>query len=255
MRSLLGGRRPLARLRRVSAWQALVPVVALAAGLLFATSGRTAQGTDLRAGEITELSQLIRQRNASLVGQENQLADLQRRVQQLTEQAASRNKDVAAAQAVGKVGAVSAGLTPLTGPGMVITLDDAPQRPDGALPVDARPDDLVIHQSDVQAVVNAVWAAAADGVAIMDQRLIATSAVRCVGNTLLLQGRPYSPPFLIAAIGDVDAVRAQLAASPQVAVLQQAVEDFGLTFEVRPVPQVTLPAYDGPLVLEHATAD
>jgi len=256
MRPLLGGRRPPPlRLRRVSAWQALVPVVALAAGLLFATSGRTAQGTDLRAGEITELSQLIRQRNASLVGQENQLADLQRRVQQLTEQAASRNKDVAAAQAVGKVGAVSAGLTPLTGPGMVITLDDAPQRPDGALPVDARPDDLVIHQSDVQAVVNAVWAAAADGVAIMDQRLIATSAVRCVGNPLLLQGRPYSPPFLIAAIGDVDAVRAQLAASPQVAVLQQAVEDFGLTFEVRPVPQVTLPAYDGPLVLEHATAD
>ena len=127
---------------------------------------------------------------------------------------------------------------PLTGPGLVITLDDAPQRPDGALPVDARPDDLVIHQSDVQAVVNAVWAAAADGVAIMDQRLIATSAVRCVGNTLLLQGRTYSPPFLIAAIGDIDAVRRQLAASPEVAVLQQAVDDFGLTFEVRPVPRL-----------------
>ena len=48
----------------------------------------------------------------------------------------------------------------------------------------------------------------------MDQRLIATSAVRCVGNTLLLQGRTYSPPFVITAIGDADAVRAQLAASP-----------------------------------------
>jgi uncharacterized protein YlxW (UPF0749 family) len=112
----------------------------------------------------------------------------------------------------------------------------------------------VIHQSDVQAVVNAVWAAAADGVAIMDQRLIATSAVRCVGNTLLLQGRPYSPPFLIAAIADVDAVQAQLAASPQVAVLQQAVDDFGLTFEVRALPELTLPAYDGPLALQHARA-
>ena len=53
--------------------------------------------------------------------------------------------------------------------------------------------------------MNAVWAAAADGVAIMDQRLIATSAVRCVGNTLLLQGRTYSPPFVVTAIGDAAA--------------------------------------------------
>ena len=49
---------------RLSAWSALVPVVALAAGLLFATSGSTAQGTDLRAGEVTQLSELIRERNA-----------------------------------------------------------------------------------------------------------------------------------------------------------------------------------------------
>src|ERR671932_752603 len=136
-------------------------------------------------------------------------------------------------------------LVGLTGPGVEITLNDAPSRPDGTLPPDARPDDLVIHQSDVQAVVNAVWAAGADGVAIMDQRLIATSAVRCVGNVLLLQGRTYSPPFVITAIGDVDAVKAQLAASPQVAVLQQAVQAFGLTFTVRARAQVELPPYDG----------
>ena len=244
----------LPRLRRPSAWSALVPVVALLAGLLFATSGRTAQGTDLRGGEVTELSELIEQRDAALDARESQLAYLQSQVQALTEQAGSRDVDVAAAQAAGDAGALSAALVPLTGPGVVITLDDAPQRPDGAIPVDARPDDLVIHQSDVQAVVNAVWAAAADGVAIMDQRLIATSAVRCVGNTLLLQGRPYSPPFVVTAIGDIDAVRAQLAVSPQVAVFEQAVEDFGLTFEVRALPELTLPAYDGSLVLEHATA-
>ena len=247
MRSLLRG-------RRLSPWAALVPVVALAAGLLFATSGRTAQGTDLRSGDVTELSQLIRQRDTAIARQANQLSDLQRQVDQLTDQAASHDGAVAAAQRSGDVGALSAALVPLKGRGVVITLDDAPARPDGSLPVNARPDDLVIHQSDVQAVVNAVWAAGADGVAIMDQRLDATSAVRCVGNTLLLQGRPYSPPVLIAAIGDIDAVRRQLAASPEVAVLQQAVDDFGLTFEVRPVPRLTLPAYDGPLALEHATA-
>lgn len=246
-RSLLRGRRP-------SGWTVLVPVVALAAGLLFATSGRTAQGTDLRAGDVTELSGLISQRETAIARQNGQLTDLQRQVERLTAQAATRDGAVAAAQSAGEAGAVSAGLVPLTGPGVVITLDDAPSRPDGSLPVNARPDDLVIHQSDVQAVVNAIWAAASDGVAVMDQRLIATSAVRCVGNTLLLQGRTYSPPFVITAIGDAAAIRAQLAVSPQVAVFQQAVDDFGLTFSVRERPQVTVPAYDGLLELQYATA-
>jgi uncharacterized protein YlxW (UPF0749 family) len=246
--------RAVLRGRRVSAWGALVPVVALAAGLLFATSAHTAQGTDLRAGEITKLSELIGQRNTAVTRQAAQLADLQRQVQRLTKQAASRDGAVAAAAASGDAGALSAALVPLTGPGVVITLNDAPTRADGSLPVNARPDDLVIHQSDVQAVVNAVWAAAADGVAVMDQRLIATSAVRCVGNTLLLQGRTYSPPFVITAIADPAAVRAQLAASPQVAVLQEAVDAFGLTFDVRARSQVTLPAYDGPLDLQYATS-
>jgi uncharacterized protein YlxW (UPF0749 family) len=240
--------------RRPSAWTVLVPVVALSAGVLFATSGRTAQGTDLRAGEVTELSELIAQRETVIARQAGQLADLQAQVDRLTEQTATRDGAVAAAQSSGDAGALSAALLPLTGPGVVITLDDAPARPDGSLPVDARPDDLVIHQSDVQAVVNAVWAAASDGVSIMDQRLTATSAVRCVGNTLLLQGRTYSPPFVVTAIGDAAAIRAQLALSPQVAVFQQAVEDFGLTFSVRERPEVTVPAYDGPLDLQYAAA-
>jgi uncharacterized protein YlxW (UPF0749 family) len=111
----------------------------------------------------------------------------------------------------------------------------------------------VIHQSDVQAVVNALWAAGADGVAIMDRRLIATSAVRCVGNTLLLQGRPYSPPFVITAIVDADAARQKLAESPQVHVFEQAVADFGLTFAVDAENDVHLPEYDGSLEMRYAT--
>jgi uncharacterized protein YlxW (UPF0749 family) len=245
--------RELLRGRRVTAWGALVPVVTVAAGLLFAASGSTAQGTDLRAGQITRLSELIQQRNRAVTSQVGELADVQKQVQALTDEAASRDSAVAAAKHTGDAGALSAALVALSGPGMVITLNDAPTRPDGVLPPNARPDDLVIHQSDVQAVVNAVWAAGADGVAVMDQRLIATSAVRCVGNTLLLQGRTYSPPFVITAIGNVDAVRAQLAASPQVAVLQEAVDAFGLTFDVSPRARVTLPAYEGSLDLQYAT--
>jgi uncharacterized protein YlxW (UPF0749 family) len=104
----------------------------------------------------------------------------------------------------------------------------------------------------VQAVVNAMWAAGASGVTVMDQRLITTSAVRCVGNTLLLQGRTYSPPFVIRAVVDSAAARQQLAASPQIAVFREVVDAYGLTYEVNERPQLELPAYDGPLALQHA---
>jgi uncharacterized protein YlxW (UPF0749 family) len=238
--------------RRPSVWAVLVPVVALAAGLLFATSERTAQGTDLRGGEVIQLSGLIEQRNNSNARQQQELAGLQHQVQQLTRQAASRDGAVASAQAAGDAGALSAGLVPLTGPGVEIVLDDAPTRPDGTLPVGAGPDDLVIHQSDVQAVVNAVWAAGADGVAVMNQRLVATSAVRCVGNVLLLQGRTYSPPYVITAIADGSAVRTRLAESAQVQILEQAADELGLTFTVRDRPSVSLPAFTGSLDMEYA---
>jgi uncharacterized protein YlxW (UPF0749 family) len=246
--------RRIGRFQRPSLWTALVPVVALVAGLLFATSSRTALGTDLRAGESSQLSSLIEQRDAAVARQQDELARLHGRVQGLTDQAASRNGEVAAAQAEGQQGLTSAGLTELSGSGISVTLDDAPPLAGGGLPSGATADDLVIHQSDVQGVVNALWAADADGVAIMGQRLIATSAVICVGNTLLLQGRTYSPPFIVTAVGDATEMRHQLAGSSEVALLRGAVEDYGLTYEVVDQRQVSLPGYDGSLVMQYAGA-
>ncbi len=240
--------------RRPTAWDALVPVVALAAGLLFATSGQTARGTDLRAGDVTELSQLIRRLNADNDGQQAVLDQLEDRVQALTAAEAGSNGAVAEAAAQGAAQEASAGFTAMSGPGVEITLDDAPETDSGVLPRGATPDALVIHQSDVQGVVNALWAAGADGVTIMGQRLIATSAVRCVGNVLLLQGRTYSPPFVITAVGDADAMRERLGQSYEVSLLQQAVDRFGLTYRVQDSSRVDLPAYDGALDLQYASA-
>ena len=240
------------RFRRPDLWTVLVPVVALVAGLLFATTSRTAQGTDLRAGENTQLSSLIEQRDADVAGKTEELAALQQQVQALTDEAASRNGEVAAALAQAESGMLSAGLTPLTGAGLAVTLDDAPAQDGGVLPTGATPDDLVVHQTDVQGVVNALWAAGADGVAIMGQRLIATSAVICVGNTLLLQGRKYSPPFVVTAVGDTSSMRRALGASYEVQLLQEYVKAYGLTYEVTDQRSVELPAYGSTPELQYA---
>ena len=73
--------------------------------------------------------------------------------------------------------------TAVVGPGIQVTMTDAPRDVDGNYPVGVDPDDLVIHQQDVQAAVNAMWAGGAEAMMIMDQRVLTTSAVRCIGNT------------------------------------------------------------------------
>jgi uncharacterized protein YlxW (UPF0749 family) len=88
----------------------------------------------------------------------------------------------------------------------------------------------------------------------MGQRLITTGAVRCVGNTLLLYGRTYSPPFRVTAVGDPTRLRASLATEPGVRLYRQAVDYFGLGYEVKDEREVTLPGYDGPVRLGYAEA-
>ena len=67
---------------------------------------------------------------------------------------------------------------------------------------------------------------------IMDQRVLFNSAVRCSGNVLLLQGKKYSPPFKISAIGPVEGMRKALDDSEEVSIYKQYVSAFGLGWQV-----------------------
>ncbi|HVD27893.1 MAG TPA: DUF881 domain-containing protein [Mycobacteriales bacterium] len=235
-------------------WRVLVPVIALAAGVLFATSAETAQGTDLRAGRRIELTQLIAAQEQAVGESTKRAVTLQSEVDALEKDASTRDGRVGAVRGASQRLEAQVGLRPLRGNGLTVELNDAPRRPDGSLPPNARPDDVIVHQQDVQAVVNALWAGGADGLAVMGQRLITTGAVRCVGNTLLLYGRTYSPPFRVTAVGDPTRLRASLATEPGVRLYRQAVDYFGLGYEVKDEREVTLPGYDGPVRLGYAEA-
>ena len=145
------------------------------------------------------------------------------------------------------------GTEPVSGPGLKVTLDDA-QRTAASLPEGFTADDIVVHQQDVQSVVNALWAGGAEAMMLQDQRVISTSAVRCVGNTLILQGRVYSPPYVITAVGDVQGMRQQLDADPRVTIYRQYADLLGLRYDVEDKARLTLPAYAGSLDLVHARA-
>ena len=223
---------------------ALVPAVALLAGLLFATSAETAQGTDLRAGRRLQLTELIARERAGLDRREAEAAGLRREVAAGTEQAAERNGRVAEAREAGDALGLAAGTVPVAGPALTVTLDDAPPTS-----TSDDPDDLVVHQQDVQAVVNALWSGGAEAMTLMGQRVISTSAVRCVGNTVVLHGQVYGPPFVVTAVGDREAMRLALDREPGVELFQRYVDRFGLGYAVTAQDRAELPAYDGPLQL------
>lgn len=236
--------------RRRSAWRVLVPVTALAAGLLFATSAATAAGTDLRAGRRTQLTDLIAAERRTVDSEERTARGLRSSVAAIQLAAAAGDSRVAAERLHGDELAGPAGLVAATGPGVTVTLTDAPRK-DGVPPASDNPDDLVVHQQDVQAVVNALWAGGAEAMTLMGQRVISTSAVRCVGNTLVLQGRVYSPPFVVSAIGPQQGLELALDQAPGVEFFRTFVDRFGLGYAVRPSTRLRLPAYDGLLDLPH----
>jgi uncharacterized protein YlxW (UPF0749 family) len=142
------------------------------------------------------------------------------------------------------------GLTEVVGPGVTVTLGDAPV-PE-VIPEGLTGDDYIVHQQDVQGVVNALWRGGASGVTVMGQRLINTSAVRCVGNTVILQGRVYSPPFVIAGVGDVALLKLALDTEPAVQFFREWATVVGLGYEQRDSRRLVLPAFSGALSPKYA---
>jgi uncharacterized protein YlxW (UPF0749 family) len=237
--------------RRPTFWSAAVPLVALGAGILFATSASTAEGTDLRSSA-QELPDLIREQTRRNAEAQAQVRGLQGEVDRLSADQAPGDVRVTQLTEQALELSAAAGAREVRGPTVSVELRDA-QIPSDQLPEGITVDDVVVHQQDVQGVVNALWAGGAEAMMVMDQRLISTSAVRCVGNTLILQGRVYSPPYVITAMGNPAALRKALDDSPQVAIYRQYVDAIGLGYEVRTSPERTFPAYAGSVNLQNAS--
>jgi uncharacterized protein YlxW (UPF0749 family) len=214
-------------------------------GFLLVTAALNPPPTDLgaRVPEQERLAALIRteqQRSARLRASADAL---RRRVQEF-EQAPdrpSRAGSGALTRAREQMGLVAA-----TGPGLVVTLDDSrlSESPSGNL------NDLVIHSQDVQAVANGLWAAGAEAQAVNGQRVVPTSALLCVGNTLLINGTVHSPPYRFTAIG-AD-LRDSFLADPLVERFRDDAARFQLGFEIEDRDQVTVPAYRGTTTVRYA---
>ncbi len=235
---------------RRSPWRFGVPLVCLLAGLLLAATHGVSGGSEIRRSDAPRLVDLVRAAQSSvsrLNAERDELANT-------IDSAHGRSPDAALAAMLRRSAELAgeAGMDPVHGPGLVVTLQDAQRDANGRFPRDASPDDLVVHQQDIQAVLNALWSAGAEAIQMQDQRIIATSVPRCVGNTLLLNGRTYSPPYTITAIGNAAAMQAALAAAPLVTLYKQYVVRFGLGYREEVKPDVQIVGHSEPVRMHYA---
>lgn len=96
---------------------------------------------------------------------------------------------------------ILSGTTALQGPGITITLDDTKN---SLNPADPEAILKIVHDSDLYTLVNELKASGAEAIEINGQRIIATSAIRCAGPSILANNTQIAPPFVINAIGDAD---------------------------------------------------
>jgi len=246
LRDLRGYQRD--RRRGGPSWRLLVPVACVLAGVLFVASAISSQGTDLRPGRFSDLASLVNQQSQQVEALRARVRRLNGQVNRLSAEIGSHHVDQARRQALALRGPV--GLDAVAGPGVTVTLNDAPK--DVISTADTNPNYLVVHQQDIQAVANALWAGGAEAMTIQGQRVVATTGIKCVGNTVVLHDVPYSPPYVISAVGDPETMVTSLQNNPYLIVYRQWVQSYQLGYSVDVNDQLRLPGFSGSLELSYA---
>jgi uncharacterized protein YlxW (UPF0749 family) len=144
----------------------------------------------------------------------------------------------------------AAALVPVHGPGISVQLGDAApaQQIDPATgkPLTVPPDDNGrLRDRDLQSVVNALWAAGAEAIAINDERLAPTTTIRAAGEAILVDLRPVASPYTIKAIGDPDVLLPRFADSVAARRYQSLSSVFGISFTVQREDDLALRAATG----------
>lgn len=139
-----------------------------------------------------------------------------------------------------------AGLLPLAGPGVTITMNDSTK----PVTPGENANNFIIHDEDVLRVINELFAGGAEAIAINNQRLVGKSEIRCTGPTITVNGVRTAPPIVITAIGDPAVLESAIMMRGGVA---EGLKQWGIQVNLKKENALTVPAYKGTLKLQHAT--
>jgi uncharacterized protein YlxW (UPF0749 family) len=189
----------------------------------------------------------VRRRSARVDADQRQLDELRHQVAALQARSLAGGSEGDLAQQGALLGLV-AGVEPVTGPGLQVTMSDAPAATSaaGSDPrANGGPDTSRVLDRDVQTVVNGLWAAGAEAIAINGQRLTSRSAIRYAGQAILVDFRPLVPPYVVSAVGDSSGLQTRFAASTAGAYLQALRDNYGIRAAIVASSRLDLPGAGG----------
>ncbi|MGL5405425.1 MAG: DUF881 domain-containing protein [Propionibacteriaceae bacterium] len=220
--------------------------ICIIAGGMLAASSLASRGFDLRPDRHANLVTLVTDAKKNHDALETRVIKLQDDIDSFTQQQATTVSFVESDNQL----AIAAAAVPVTGSAVEVTLSDAPI---DAIAKGIDEDLLVVHQQDIQAVLNALWSGGAEAATIQGKRVGPTTGIKCVGNTVILDGVPYAPPYNIVGIGDQDRLLESLDSSNYLKAYRKVVDTHGLGWNVKTIDSVAMPAWNPPATLSWAT--
>ena len=227
---------------RVSRLQVALTLVLALAGFLAVTQIRNEflirEQLNVPSERLQELAFLLRRQERNRAALEEQIARLGEQLQAYEQGAVHGREKLKELGVQLERLRPLAGLTALAGQGIVVELDDSPQ----PLRPGDDPNTVILHYTDLQVVVNELWASGAEAVAINSERIVSTTGLNCVGTTILCNVKRIAPPYRVTAIGDRERMRVALQRPDgSLATLRS----FGFPVKVVPGKRLVVPAYRG----------
>ncbi len=143
---------------------------------------------------------------------------------------------------------IAGGLIPLTGTGIVLQLQDSEQ----PVPQDGSQADYLVGSRDIRTVVEELWLAGAEAIAINAERVTPTTAIIDIGNSLLVNSAYLAPPYQITALGAADLYQ-RLSASPAfIDFVRARAEGYGIRISFAEPASVDMPAFVGTVTLRYS---
>lgn len=224
----------MVRLRSRSA-QISIALVCLVLGIMLAVQYRTSKTeTDLLPGRDKELLlklQTVTEERDSLAQEVISLRDKVSHIGQNDEANSDLQDELRKAN-------LTAGLIPIHGSGIIVTLNDSPH----TLQAGSDPNALLVHDDDILRVTNDLKASGAEAISVNNERLIATSEIRCAGTTILVNTSRIAPPFVIKAIGDPDLLQSGVLIKNG---YLDSLKVIGIQVQVQKFDNIQIPAYAG----------
>lgn len=231
-----------ARVRAIPSWQVTLGLALLALGFLIAAQ-LASEGPRIRytSQERLPLVETVLDLQAQQQGLKKQILDLRSAIQDL--EAVGQGGQAVSTELTAQLerARIAAGLVPLTGPGIVIQLSDST----APVPADGNERDYLVSGQDVLTVVEELWLAGAEGIAVNGERVTAATAIVDIGGSVLVNSAYIAAPYQVSAIGPTDLFDKLTGSAGFVDFIRARSEAFGIGVSWAASDTVDLPAYAG----------